>query len=79
VCVCVQDTTLLRSTNFNTALAIGQCRKKILSLRKLNIKRTFLETMELMLPNDINLSCAKKCIKLINSKIAGTGGQATQN
>ena len=28
VCVCVQNTTLLRSENFNTALAIRQCRKK---------------------------------------------------
>jgi len=50
-----------------------------LSLRKLNIKSIFLETMLLMLPNDINLSCAKKCIKFINSQIAGTGRQATPN
>jgi hypothetical protein len=42
---CVQNTTLLRSENFNTAIAIRQRRKKkkrFLSLRKLNIKRIFL-------------------------------------
>jgi len=77
---CVQNTTLLRCETFNTGLAIRQCRKKrFLSLRKLNIKRIFLETMQLMLPNDINLSRAKKCIKFINSQIARTGRQATPN